>query len=772
MQTDCKTGLTATEVSDRLSRGLVNLDSTPKTKSAAKILFENVCTLFNLINFILAAAVALVGSYKNMLFMGVVLCNLFIGIVQEIRAKRSVDKLSLSAPSRVTVIRDANQSELSHEQLVLDDIVVLKTGEQITADCELVHGGCTVNEAFITGEADAVFKDVGSKLYAGSFVTSGMALAQVTSVGDDNYIASISSRVKYVKKVNSEIMTALTKIIKTVSFVIFPMGALLFYNQFANSGEPLAQAVVNTVAALTGMIPEGLVLLTSTVLAAAVIRLSRSRVLVQSLYCIETLARVDVLCLDKTGTITQGVMECYGTMSLTDGSAEEDLRTFVTLLEDDNPVFGALCEKYKGGGSCHGLKATASSPFDSTKKWSGVTVNGEYSIVLGAAEFIIKPDEKLRKLLEEYSEDYRVLVLAKSEKPIVNGALPDGLTPAALVLLRDRIRDGARETMNYFTAQGVELKVISGDGAKTVSEIAKRADVPNSGKYIDVTGLPDEQLSQLAEEFTVFGRVTPGQKDILVKALQKNGHTVAMTGDGVNDVMALKQADCSVAMASGTAAARNISEIVLVDSDFSALPKVVRQGRQSINNIQRSASLFLIKTIYSSLLALIFMFVSMPYPFVPIQLTLISAFTIGIPSFVLGLEPNDERIKGGFLKNILGRAAPGGLAVVLGIVTVMAVGTAIGITGAQLDTVYVSAAAAAGLANLFFVCVPFNRIRITLFVLMCSAIALAMLFFNSFFGVCALGFKAALLLTAVVAEVILFILLLRHINRMVDKNLT
>lgn len=765
MKTDIKMGLSTAEVTQRIELGQQNVDVTPESKSIKTILLENICTLFNLINIVLAVAVFLVGSYRNALFMGVVICNLFIGIVQEIRAKRSVDRLSLMSASGVNVIRNSKQQEIPHDMLVLDDIVVLKAGDNIKADCVLVEGDCDVNESFITGEAVAVEKKVGDNLLAGSFVVSGVGKARVQKVGEQNYIAGISSEVKYVKKINSEIMTTLKRIIKGVSIVIIPVGILLFLNQFFRLNQTIDLAVVNTVAALIGMIPEGLMLLTSTVLAVAVIRLSKSKVLVQSIYCIETLARVDVLCLDKTGTITEGALECCGSVDFTDESTDSALFEITNSLCDQNPVFDALLKKYGDNTKDKTTDIVAQVPFDSTRKWSGVTI-GNKTIMLGAVSYVCELNDEQNQILSDLEKDYRVLVVAKSKKAIEDKKLSDDVTPIGLVLFRDKIRDDAKDTMEYFTSQDVTLKVISGDSAKTVSEIAKRAGIPNYDKYIDISKLDDDELKRVAKEYTVFGRVTPQQKKVLVVALQNEGHTVAMTGDGVNDVMALKQADCSIAMATGTEAARNVSELVLLNSDFSALPKVVEQGRQSINNIQRSASLFLVKTIYSVFLSAIFMLVSMPYPFVPIQLTLISALTIGIPSFVLALEPNHQRISGNFFRNILKKALAGGLATVLGIIAVMISSTALKIPEVQVDTIYVITAAISGVSVLFLVSFPFNKLRAALFAVLTASLIVAMVMFNEFFVLAPLSQTSAIVAAIIMAFVVAMVII---INRLVIR---
>lgn len=650
-------GLTKEEVEERIKENKVNYDTSLPTKSIKTIVRENIFTLFNLINILLGVAVFCVGSYKNLLFLIVIFCNTAISIIQEINSKRAVDKLSILAQAKVNCIRDGEKQEIGINSIVLDDLLMLETGNQIVADSIILEGEVEVNESFITGESDVIYKRKGDTLLSGSFVVSGKCKAEVIHIGDENYTSKISSGAKYVKKVNSEIMKSLNGIIKIVSIAIVPIGILLFFNQLGLTENSFKNAVVNTVAAIIGMIPEGLVLLTSTVLAVSVIRLSKRKVLVQELYCIETLARVDTLCLDKTGTITEGTMEVNDIIEITKSKEEleEILSEISSASDDNNSTIEAIRAKYKNKQK---WKVINKIPFSSQKKWSGVCFKDKGSYIIGAPEFVLREKyDEYKERIEKYSNDYRVIIVANSEGDFIEKELPDKLEVLGFVLISDVIRKEASKTLEYFKEQGVNIKIISGDNPITVSKIAKRAGVENSEKYINMQEIKTkEQLEKAAKEYTIFGRVTPVQKKELVQALKKEGHTVAMTGDGVNDVLALKEADCSIAMASGSDATRNVAELVLLDSNFASMPEIVLEGRRTINNIERSATLFLVKTIYASILAIIFLFVNMPYPFMPIQLTLISTVTIGIPSFVLALEPNKERIKGKFLRNVISRA--------------------------------------------------------------------------------------------------------------------
>ena len=734
---DSAVGLSLQQVEQRVAQGLVNHHTEVPTKTIPQIIKGNVFTLFNLINVILAVLVLMVGSYKNVLFMGVIICNTLIGTFQEIRAKKTIDRLSLISAPRAKVLRDGVKEQIPVNELVLDDVMVLEAGNQVCSDAVVVSGECDVNESLLTGESDPVSKKPGDVLMSGSFIVSGTVHARVEHVGAENYAARISSGAKYIKKPNSEIMNSINLIIKVIGFIIIPLGAILFYKQIFVANQPFDEAIVSTVAAIIGMIPEGLVLLTSVVLAVSVIRLSQHKTLVQELYCIETLARVDVLCLDKTGTITEGDMQVEEVLPLGTASleqAEQALAALVHSLDDSNPTFYALKDRY-GEVECS-WKSTALLPFSSAKKWSGAAFP-QGSFVLGASEFILREGyEAIRPTVEQYSaQGSRVLLLARSSAAFRGKELPGQLEPMALILIGDKIRPEARKTLEYFDDQGVDLKIISGDNAVTVANIAKRAGLKEADRFIDASTLQtEEEVKAAAEQYSVFGRVTPQQKLQLVQALKEKKHTVAMTGDGVNDVLALKEADCSIAMASGSDAARNVSQLVLLDSNFASMPKIVAEGRRSINNIQRSSSLFLVKTIFSVILGLIFVFINHPYPFEPIQLTLINAVTIGIPSFFLALEPNKERIQGRFIYNVIRKSIPGALVVVLGVIASVVIGDYMQLTGDQISTVAALVTATAGFCVLYRVCKPFQLWRRLLFGALLCIFILALLLFRTLFA--------------------------------------
>lgn len=702
------------KITEHKNSGKVNTDTSVPTKSIKRIFYDNIATLFNILNIILFLLLILVGSYKNLLFMLVVTSNIVIGIFQEIRSKKSVDKLSILVSKKVKAIRNKQEVEVAIEELVLGDIIYLSRGSQVPSDCIVIDGSVYANESLLTGESDTIVKNENAQLYSGSFISSGECYAKINRVGADNYASKINSEAKYLKKVNSEIMNSLKKIIKICSLVIIPIGLTLFSTKYFLFSLPLQDSVVSTVGALIGMIPEGLMLLTSSVLAVSVIRLSQSKVLVQELYCIETLARVDVLCLDKTGTITCDEMEVTGVHKFIDDMSEIKLAlgTISTATQDDNSTIRSIKEYSK---DCESLKIKKFIHFSSDRKWSGVVSDDGNSYIIGAGEFIFTDKEKYKNVFDaiySITEPVRILALAKINGE-VNPDLPlENPQPLALVLIKDKIRSNAKETIGYFIEQGVQLKVISGDGVNTVFNIAKEAGIEGAEKAVDATTLTtDDMVIEAAEKYNVFGRVTPQQKKVLVKALQKNGHTVAMTGDGVNDVLALKEADCSVAMAAGSEAARNVSQLVLVNNDFSSMPKVVAEGRRTINNIQRSASLFLVKTIYSMVLALIFIFISSAYPFQPIQLSFVGALTIGLPSFILALQPNHDRIKGDFFANVISRAIPGAINIILNVVLVTFIGEYFGIEKSSISTIAVYLTALIGVLMVIRLSIPFNLIR-------------------------------------------------------------
>ena len=703
-------GLNQSQVDYRFKNKDYNYNSNVKTKTIGQIIFYNVFTLFNILNLCLGLFVFLVREYKNLLFLGVVFVNTLISIIQEIRSKRAVDKLSIISSMSANVIREGKNKVIDIDKVVLDDIIVYKRGNQVIADSIIKEGIVEVNESLLSGEENSIAKHAGDMLYSGSFIISGKCTCRVDKVAENNYVSKITSEAKYIKKVNSVIMKTLKKVIKIISIVIVPLGILLFIKQYNLDGNTLNAAVINTVAAIIGMIPEGLILLTSTVLAVSTIRLSRKKVLVQQLYCIETLAHVDTICLDKTGTLTEGIMEVEDVVELNKKYDYKKILSAISReLSDDNPTMDAISRKFH---SQTNFKCLEIEPFSSEKKYSSVTFKeGKY--ILGAPD-ILDTSDKMKKLIEKYS-DYR-LVLLKNKKDNI-----------ALILLKDKIRYKANSTLKYLRQEGVDIKIISGDSEKVITRIAKRLGISNI-RCIDMSKNITNMNERIVEDYNIFSRTSPEQKRNLIKALKNNGHTVAMTGDGVNDVLALKEADCSIAMANGSDAARNVSELVLLNSDFDAIPKVIEEGRRTINNIERSASLFLTKTIYATLLAIIFLFIPMNYPFKPIQLSLVSSIAIGIPSFILALEPNHDRIKGNFFTNVLKKSLPGGLTIVINVISVMIVSKIFNINVDRISTMAVILVAMTSFILLFKICYKFNLIREIMF------ISLIIIFLSSIIG--------------------------------------
>ena len=735
-------GLSEEKVLELKEKGYVNYNTDVKTKSVGQIIMMNFFTLFNFLNFGLALAIFLVGSYKNLLFLGVVFCNTLISTIQEIRSKKVIDKLSLLNESKATVIRDGVEKQIGIHEIVLGDVIKLRAGNQIVTDSKILDGEILVNESLITGESESITKNNGMEILSGSFVVSGSCLAEVIHVGSDNYTAQISAEAKYIKKVNSEIMNFINKIIKYISIAIIPIGVLLFLGQM-DSGT-FGDTIIHVVAALIGMIPEGLVLLTSTVLAISVIRLSKYNVLVQELYCIETLARVDTICLDKTGTITKGEMEVSKLVPLNGTSMNEIIDALSMMsyhMDSDNQTMEAISKKYARKNDHKVLEIV---PFSSQAKWSGISFEDE-SYILGAPEIVLKDTSKIDKELNLYTSSNRTVLLGKVKYKL-NKTLPLDVEPMALVIISDKIRLEAKATLEYFKEQGVDIKLISGDNPKTVAGVAEKVGLTNI-KYIDMSNC-DIPIIDIVDDYNVFGRVKPKQKKEIVVALKAHGHTVAMTGDGVNDVLALKEADCSVAMNSGSDAARNVSQLVLLDSNFSSMPKVVAEGRRSINNIQRSSSLFLCKTTYATLLAILFVFLPLSYPFEPIQLTLTSVVTIGIPSFVLALEPNNERINGKIILNVLKRSVPTALTIVANILIIMFLPYIIRLTEDEVSTLCVLLTGLTGFMLLYRISVPLNAIRRCLFIFLITLFSIGIIFFRELFSLTLLSPKLLILTLA------------------------
>lgn len=776
------TGLTNEEVQERIAQGQVNNNENPNTRTYKQIIMENTLTFFNFLNLVLLVLVLLVGSYKNSMFVGIIFINTVIGIIQEVRAKKTIDKLAILTESKTVVLREGKKWKISTEKLVVDDLIFLKAGEQVPADAKILEGNLEVNESLLTGEADNLPKNPGDELFSGSFVTAGQACCQIIHVGSDNYASRITSEAKEFKRHNSELRNSLNAILKVISIIIVPLGAMLFYKQYYFVGDNIRDSVVNMVAAVLGMIPEGLVLLTSVALTLGALKLAQKKTLVQELYCIETLARVDTLCLDKTGTITEGTMcveavESYPSVdeeisgvttenapesgeSKNDGTESSDMTAIsaasaaeaiakedgssilspqeefeagsetrsqedpekireiehimgnlLSVLKDQNATADALRARFKVS---QDMELDHVIPFSSDRKYSGAAFKDTGTYLMGAVQFLFpEGNPQLAEYCSGFAnEGLRVLVVAHSENVNEGTEIPAGLEPIGLLLLTDVIRAEAPDTLAYFESQGVDLKVISGDDPVTVSAIARRAGLKNAEQYVDATTITtQEQMDEAVATYSVFGRVTPQQKQAMVKSLQAQKHTVAMTGDGVNDVLALKEADCSIAMAEGSDAAKNIANVVLLDSNFAAMPEIVNQGRRVVNNIRTAASMFLIKTIFSVLLSLITIFFGDSYPFEPIQMSLISACAVGIPTFLLAQENNYEKIDHTFLRHVFMNAFPAAVTITGCVFSVMLVCQNVYHSNAMLNTACVLVTGWNYMAALKTVYAPLNTYR-------------------------------------------------------------
>lgn len=703
-------GLTTDEVNNRIQNNQVNTIDEPKTKTIKEIVKTNVFTYFNFLNIILGSLVLISGlisgrflySLKNCLFVGVIFTNTIISIIQEIFAKKTIDKLNVLADAKIKVLRNGETIKLPREELVIDDICIYTLGNQVVTDSIILSGNVEVNESFITGEEKVILKSVGDEILSGSFIVSGKCLSKVTHIGKDNYVSKISSEAKYIKKTNSIIYNSFDKMLKILSICLIPVGTLFLINQLYISEFDIPSSIMSTVSALIGMIPEGLVLLTSSAMAVSVIRLRKYNILVQELYSIENLARVDTICLDKTGTITEGIMEVKDIIPYKKNDLEnikEILGNYVNALDDVSLTFKAL-SNYIELKDNYIVKDFIN--FSSSRKYSGVEFDtGTY--FLGSPENLLKTEIKE---IEKYQTDYRVLALAKGTK-LDN---PSSLKPIAFILIQDKIKEKANLTLNYFKQEGVDIKIISGDNHKTVENIAHRAGLDNI-KCIDFSKVNDDEIPNIVENYNIFGRVKPEQKKKIICALKEKGHFVAMTGDGVNDCLALKEADCSIAMASGSEAAKNVSQFVLIDSKIDNLPKILKEGRRSINNIERSSSLLLSKTIFTILLILACIYLSTEYFFIPIHLTLITLFTISAPSFVLALENNNELVKGNFLLKVFLKSLPSAITVVFNVVIIRLFEMNFNLDPDLCNTLTVFLTATTGFIFLNSICKPYNLLR-------------------------------------------------------------
>ena len=721
------TGLTDKEIEERINSGKINYNTTIKTKSIKEIFRTNICTLFNFLNIFLAFLIFLVGSYKNLLFLGTIICNTLIGIIQEIKSKRIIDKLSLIISKKVTVIRNSKEQEINPNEVVRDELIKLTPGEQIIADSIIKKGRIEVNESLITGEINPIEKNIGDNILSGSFIVSGEAYAQVIHVGEENYTYKITKEAKYLKPISSEIMKSLKKIIKLISYIIAPIGIIFFLKQTHIPNNTIQDSVVNTVAALIAIIPDGLMLLTSTVMALSVIKLSKHNVLIQEMYCMENLARVDTICFDKTGTLTKGKMQITKYIPIKNIEIKETIKEICFNLDNHNATMNALIEKY---GKSNKYEVKEIIPFKSENKWSGITFEKYGTYIIGAPEKLLKDTSAI----EKYQQEYRVIVLAHSKERFKNQKLPNQLEPIGLFLIEDIIKKEAKDTIEFFQKNEVDVKIISGDNPITVSKISQKLNLSFYDNYIDTTNLTKKELQEAALKYNIFGRVTPQGKKTIIKSLQKSNHIVAMAGDGVNDVLALKEADCAITLSSGTEAARNVSELILLDSNFNSIPKIVLEGRRTINNIERSASLFITKTLYALLLLVLFMFTKKSYPFIPIQLTLTSVFTIGIPAFILALEPNNEKIKRNFLKNVAAVAFPTSITIVFNVILLLITAEILNMSGKDISTIAVLLLGTTGFMHIYRISYPLNLIRRTLLIVMIISFLIAVFGFENLFS--------------------------------------
>ena len=750
---DPQTGLTSGMAERLLENGYGNAAVASNAKTTGQIIRENTLTFFNMVFVVLAVLLIIAGDVKEMTFLVIAAANSLIGIIQQLRSRATLEKLNLLAEAKVKTLRDGKLVSVPTGKLVREDIVELGAGDQIPADGPVLSGQVTVNEALITGEADPITKNPGDQLLSGSFVVSGKCRARMDQVGAESYASKLALEAKSNQGVGrSEMMKSLDRLIRVIGFALIPIGVALFCNEYFRHGNTFSDTIPSVVAALIGMIPEGLYLLTSVALAVSVMRLAQKKTLVHEMSAVETLARVDVLCVDKTGTVTMPEMSVRDVICLDEDEyplsrVELILNAYYGVIDADNDTARAMAQRFDR--SSHWAVAST-VPFTSAHKWSAVTFIGEGSYAVGAPEFILGEDYRyIQPVVSPYqAEGCRVLLVAKCDTPpTMEGGLSGYIEPIALAVLSNPIRPEAPETFRYFARQGVAIKVISGDNPETVSNVALQAGIENADRWVDAASLKEpEDYARAVKEYTVFGRVTPDQKRMLVKALRKDGHTVAMTGDGVNDVLALKDADCGIAMASGAEAACQVAQLVLLDSNFAAMPSIVEEGRRVINNIQRSASLYLVKNIMSLFLALITLLAGFPYPFTPIQLTLISALTIGVPSLVLALEPNHELVRGRFMQNVLRRALPGGLTNIVLIVGIELFTLAFTFERATLSTLATVLMAFVGILVLYYISRPLDWKRRTLIGAMTAGLLVAILFFGSFFELTALDFQSALVI--------------------------
>ena len=713
---ETKLGLTKEEVLERKEKGKINIVDEKTVKSNWEIISGNIFTLFNLYNFIIAIALMSVGAYSNLAFMLIIILNICIGSFQEIHAKNMVAKLSVLTVSKVDVIRDGIKTSIGVDEVVLDDVTILNMGNQICSDSVVIDGKIEVNESLLTGESDTIIKMPGDKLFSGSYVISGNCYARVEKVGKDNLAAEITLKSKKHKGINSELVKSMRKVTKITSYIIIPVGLLLFLEAYFFRGELIKSSVVSTSAALLGMLPKGLVLLISISLATGVIKLAKRKVLVQDLYSVETLAHVDTLCLDKTGTITEGKMQVSNVEKFNEEimpiSIDQALSAFVNEMGDNNGTFQALKDYFKGNNK---FEVDYKNSFSSERKWSSISFKNIGSIIVGAPEKLMaKSDFEMKEnMIESQKQGKRVLLVGFS-KDIVEDVLPN-IEVVAAVELSDPLRKNAREMLGFFKGEGVTVKVISGDNPITVSSIARQAGLEDYESYIDLSTIEnDDEIIDIVDKYSIFARVSPNQKSLLVQALQSKGHTVAMTGDGVNDVIALRQADCSITLPEASDVAKQVSQIVLLNSDFGVLKDVLMEGRRVVNNITNVARIFFIKTLYSVMLSILNIITFTAFPFIPIQITLIDLVIEGYTSFFISFEPNGKQIKESFLKSVLKNSFPYSLVIIINIITLYFLAPALNIEVPQMTTIMYCMIGFTSILAVIRVCRPFNKMRIFL----------------------------------------------------------
>ncbi|MCS8612427.1 cation-translocating P-type ATPase [Lactobacillus helveticus] len=748
-KTNLETGLTTAEVEQKIAAGEVNKAVDDQFKTNKQIIRENVFTYFNLIFLVLSILLVVVGAYKDLTFLPVIILNTVIGIVQEIRAKKILSKLNVMNATDIGALWNGKEEQVPIEKLVKGDIVLLKTGDQIPADGQVIKGNIRVNESLLTGESDEITKEVGDELMSGSFVVSGNAYMQLEKVGKESYISKLTIKAKAMgNSEQSEMVRSINKLIKWVGIIIIPLGIALFSMSFFVNKMSLYRSIVSMEAAIIGMIPEGLYLLTTIALALSAVRLARKQVMLHDMKSVETLARVNVLCVDKTGTITEPKMSVEKAVPSKNyqGDLDKVIGDFAQNMPADNATMKAVHSFFTQN---TGQKASSILPFTSVNKYSGVVFN-DHTLLIGAPEMVLRDQfDEYQAEFEKYAKTgYRVLIIADYPGVLTedDSKLTKPVEVYGYILLTNPIRKEAKATFEYFAKQGVAIKVISGDNPVTVSRVAQQAGIQNSDAYIDASEIPENGYEEAVQKYSVFGRVKPEQKRKFVKALQKQGNTVAMTGDGVNDILAMKKADCSIAMASGNSAAVQASQVVLLDSNFARMPMVVNEGRRVVNNIQRSASLFLVKNIFSFLMAIFSLVMVINYPLQPSQITLISAFTIGLPSFLLALESNHNRIRGQFIPNILSRAIPGGLTDMLAVSILVVAGGYIALDHNDVGTTATLLLVAVGMMVLYHISAPLNRFRLLVMLGSFLGLILAIIFLHDLFSLKMISDKAIFIL--------------------------